>query len=232
VFGVAVVAIYFFNSKTELINPIQADSLIAKNNNQIEPKTETTNDLNNDELNSKQIEEDKLKDKLVAEEIDQINNKNNSNSDEPTTDNEKGIVRSGTFYVECFPWADIYINNEFMKTTPLREAISMPEGEYSIRLVHPDYPVYTGKIIINPNRTTNLKISLDTLFAYLSCRVYPWGDVYVNNVLKGTTPLKNLIRIMPGVNNKILIKNSSFKDIDTVVRAERGDTVSLRISFK
>jgi hypothetical protein len=37
---------------------------------------------------------------------------------------------------------------------------------------------------------------------------------------------------MPGVNNKILIKNSSFRDIDTVVRAERGDTISLRITFK
>ncbi len=232
ILGFSAGAIYYFNSNSKIINPIQADSLNINTNNQNKLKTETTNDLKGDELNSQQNETDKLKDKLVVEEKEPINNKNNSNSDETTNGNEKGIIRSGTFYVECFPWADIYINNEFKKTTPLREAISLPEGEYTVRLVHPDYPIYTGKININPNRTTNLKISLDTLFAYLSCRVYPWGDVYVNNVLKGTTPLKNLIRIMPGVNNKILIKNSSFRDIDTVVRAERGDTISLRITFK
>ncbi|MFA7287808.1 MAG: serine/threonine-protein kinase [Melioribacteraceae bacterium] len=228
IFIASLFSIYLFNSQSSVKNPINSDSLIAKNSNEIEPKTDPVNDLSTEAQNAKPIEDNKL----VVDEKEPTNSKNNPNLNEPESENAKEVIRNGSFYVECFPWADIYINNEFKKTTPLREAISLPEGEYSIRLVHPDYPVYSGKININPNRTTNLKISLDTLFAYLNCRVYPWGDVYVNNVLKGTTPLKSLIRIMPGVSNKILIKNSSFKDIDTVIKVSRGDTVSLKISFK
>ena len=97
--------------------------------------------------------------------------------------------------------------------------------------MNPDYPPYNQTVRIVGGKETNVRVLLDTLMAYIKCDVYPWGDVYVNGDNKGTTPLPELIRVVPGY-IKLNIKNRYHKEIDTTIFTKKNDTLKLRFTFK
>lgn len=140
-------------------------------------------------------------------------------------------VKYGSLFVECFPWADIYIDGEKVETTPMRKSLTLTEGEHTIKLVNPDYPLYTQVVNIKQGDLSTIRVLLDSLMAYINCRVFPWGDVYINEDYKGQTPLRGLIKVVPGF-IKLTIKNQNFKTIDTLLNAGKGDTLNLRFSLK
>lgn len=153
----------------------------------------------------------------------------------PITDNiEKpiNIIEYGKLSVECLPWADVYINDEKIDTTPIDSLLTFSTGEYDIKLVHPDYPEYTGKIKIEENKTTSVKILLDTFVGYLRCNVFPWGEVYVDGKFLGQTPLNNLKKLKKG-EHKIKIKNPNpaFKEYVGSFNINGQDTVEISFNF-
>jgi len=86
------------------------------------------------------------------------------------------VVRFGSLYVECVPWAHIYLDDRRLETTPISEPIDLRTGTYTIKLVHPDYPEYTADVEIKPDQKTDLFINLDTLYGFFLCNVFPWAD--------------------------------------------------------
>jgi len=76
-----------------------------------------------------------------------------------------------------------------------------------------------------------VRILLDTLMAYIKCDVRPWGDVYVNGDKKGTTPLRKLIKVNPGP-IKLTLKHPEYDDIDTLLNANKNDTLQLKFTFR
>ncbi|MCX7798200.1 MAG: protein kinase [Melioribacter sp.] len=140
---------------------------------------------------------------------------------------ESSTVKYGGLFVECYPWADVYIDGEKLETTPMTKPITLTEGEHTIKLVHPDYPIYTNVVKVNHAQVTNLKVSLESLMGFIICKVNPWGNVYVNGDYKGQTPLRQPIKVYPGF-VRLTIKNPSFKDVDTSIYIKQGDTVQLK----
>jgi eukaryotic-like serine/threonine-protein kinase len=141
------------------------------------------------------------------------------------------VKKTGSLFVECLPWAHVYVDSLKMDTTPLKNRLVLNEGEHLIQLVHPNYPKYTRKISISENGQINLKINLDTLFAYLDCKVNPWCEIYIDGELKGQTPLQNPIKIIPGEHN-VLLKNSEFKPVEYDIKTAQGETFTIRYNFK
>lgn len=140
------------------------------------------------------------------------------------------VIEYGKLSVECLPWADVYINNKKIDTTPIDSLLTFTTGEYSIKLLHPDYPEYNGSVLIEKNKTTAVKIHLESLVGYFKCNVFPWGEIYVDNKFLGQTPLNNLFKLKKG-NHQIEIKNPSFEDYKDSFNIKGLDTVEINFNF-
>lgn len=142
--------------------------------------------------------------------------------------NEKPI--DGKLYIECLPWANVYLNSRHVETTPISKDIVLPPGKYSLRLAHPDYPEYKGEVLIKAGETTSLSVNLETLFGYIDCKVYPWGDVYLNGIKKGSTPLQAPIKTAPG-DYTLMVKNPNYKTSTKSISVKKGETLLIEIDL-
>jgi serine/threonine protein kinase len=141
------------------------------------------------------------------------------------------IKKTGSLYVECLPWAYVYIDSSKTDVTPLKNDLVLSEGEHLIQLIHPNYPIFTKKIKISANGYTSLKINLDTLFAFLDCKVNPWCEIFIDGILKGQTPLQFPIKVIPGTHH-VLLKNSEFEPVSYDIMTNQGETYSIRYTFR
>ena len=140
-------------------------------------------------------------------------------------------IGNGGLFVECNPWADVYVGGEKYGTTPLDSAISLPAGSYSLRLSNPAYPSIPPQMInIKANQVNRLKINLNNLIGSIKCFINPWGDVYINNEFKKQVTTSELFRVLPG-RIRLVIKNPNFQDIDTLVTIKEGDTLLIKRNF-
>jgi serine/threonine-protein kinase len=190
------------------------DDLSKKTNNSVKPQDQTTKNQT---------------DQIKTE--PQSNNLIPNNQYQNSSESADKTIRYGGLFVECLPWAEVYINSEKYETTPLSRPIKLPEGEYTLKLVHPDYPIYTRIVEVKAEQVTNIRFSLDKLMGFLDCRVNPWGSIYVNGELKGQTPIQGFIKVVPG-SVRLTIKNTNYKDIDTVFFIRANDTLKLKFNYK
>jgi eukaryotic-like serine/threonine-protein kinase len=137
----------------------------------------------------------------------------------------------GSLVVDIKPWAQVYIDNEDFGTTPLRAPIKLAEGDYTIKLVHPDYPTSFRSITIKPGQITNYRANLDTTISFIRCNINPWGNVYVNGNLKAEAQRSSLIKVNPGF-LRLMVRNPYYNDVDTSFSVRRGDTLRLNFSLK
>lgn len=152
-----------------------------------------------------------------------LSNKNFINSEI----NEK---QNGELFIACLPWAEIFIDGEKIETTPLKNNIKLEEGSHELKLRHPEYPEFVDSINISSSELTTYKINLDTLFGFLDCKVFPWGNIYINDTYQGETPLQKPLILEPN-SYSVEIRNPQFKTIKSVVTISRGDTFRLIQNF-
>ncbi|HOI28967.1 MAG TPA: serine/threonine-protein kinase [Melioribacteraceae bacterium] len=213
----------------KLENP-GVESNLNPENKEISNSTDTAgrnnseSGINRDEINQDEVNPANLNKPLV----EQGNNK----MDQDQSQNVP-VVKYGQLLVNVSPYAEVFIDGERIGLTPFTKPLVYQEGEHTIKLVHPDYPVFSDVVNVIQGETTRFRVSLESTIGYIRCRVAPWGNVYVNEDFKGTTPLpeKELIRVAPGP-VRLVIKHPSYKDIDTAFTISRGDTLNFRFTFK
>jgi len=136
----------------------------------------------------------------------------------------------GYIYIKCKPWANVFIDSIFIDTTPIKEPNRLLEGEHTIRLVHPEYPEYESLISITENDTLKINVNLDSLAGYFICNVFPWGDIYIDDILKGQTPLNRPIILEPG-KHILEIKNPGYEQQTREIFIEKSDTLRMTIKL-
>jgi len=154
--------------------------------------------------------------------------KNETNINDELSNNVSLIY--GKLFVECTPWGDVYIDNKKTDTTPLKDYIQLSPGKHTLKVIHPDYPPFTKKISISSEKIESISIDFKNLVGYLICNINPWGDVYVDGVLKGTTPLRGPIILFPG-KHLLTIKNPQFESVETNIKISIRDTVNYKLNF-
>lgn len=97
-------------------------------------------------------------------------------------------------------------------------------------LLHPQFPQYKENINIVADGVYTVKVSLDTLYGYLDCKVFPWGDLHINNEDIGQTPLPKVLQLVPG-KYTLRITNPHFATIVDTVFVKRNDTLLVKYSF-
>lgn len=137
----------------------------------------------------------------------------------------------GALMVRCLPWANVYVNEKRYDSTPLKNPLELPAGNYQIKLVNPGYPPYQQAIDIKGGVTTEFAVRLDTLFGYLDLQVYPWAEVSINRKKNATTPLQAPLILTPG-RHHIMLENPAYPLYQDSLTILRNDTLQLRWNFE
>ncbi len=170
--------------------------------------------------------------------INNINepDKNASNSGENNTNKERPPVPNlitdyGKLFIECSPWGDVYVDNVKIDTTPLKDYIRLKPGRHTIKVVHPDYPSYVKNIRIAGAQIETMVIDFKYSVGYLMCNINPWGDVYINGELKGTTPLRAPILLYPG-SYTLTVANPQYGKKEVIIDVKARDTLNYNFNFE
>ncbi|HSD62403.1 MAG TPA: serine/threonine-protein kinase [Ignavibacteriaceae bacterium] len=138
----------------------------------------------------------------------------------------------GKLFVEAEPWAEVFVDNKKIDTTPLDDYIQLKPGTHTLKLVHPNYPPYIKKIVISNDKIESIKVNFPQLTGYLDCKVMPWGEVYINGTHIGTTPLREPINLFPGT-YRIKITNPRYNEpLEKNVNITAKETLEVTFSFE
>jgi serine/threonine protein kinase len=66
----------------------------------------------------------------------------------------------GFLELQVIPWAEVYINDIYQETTPLAKPLSLPAGRHQLKLINPNFSVWTDSIEIKAGQTYATQISL------------------------------------------------------------------------
>ncbi len=217
-----------------------------KQNSTQVPFGKDTTQLKNDSANQNNIsrqQNDQTKDQVDQKNLSKplVDNRKQDSSQNQDADrlnetpNQNKSLGYGGLFVDCLPWAEIFINSESFGKTPFTRPLQLRAGEYSVKFVHPDYPPYSKNVYINADQVTQLRINLESVtMGFINCVVYPpVGDIYINGNSKAQLPMKtsDLIKVTPGP-IRLVIKNSNFQDIDTSFIIKERDTLRLPFKFR
>ena len=137
---------------------------------------------------------------------------------------------SGFLLVKCMPWANIWIDDRFLETTPMKHPALVPRGEYRIRFRHPHYPEYVKNIRIHPAKLTTIAVNLDTLYGYFLPQIYPWGKIEIDGEPMGETPFTDPLILPPG-RHRLVVKNQYFEDVTRWLEISRWDTLVMALDL-
>jgi tRNA A-37 threonylcarbamoyl transferase component Bud32 len=128
--------------------------------------------------------------------------------------------------ISCRPWAQVYVSDSLVGTTPTVSRLELPPGNHTIVLLNPEirHPV-ARNVVVRSGQTTEMRINLYDYVARIRiASVKPWADVYINNAFEVRTPSSKLI-IKPLGTYTITLKNPDYPPYDTTVTFREGDPV-------
>ncbi|RMF56425.1 MAG: PEGA domain-containing protein [Calditrichaeota bacterium] len=138
---------------------------------------------------------------------------------------------SGYLMIKCIPWADIYINGEKRETTPLSAPLELEPGKYTLTLRNPAFAPEEREVVIEPGMTLSLEVTLQPAVGFLSLRVIPWAEVYVNGNHMGTTPFTKPLSL-PAGKYEIRLVNPQYREWVDTLTILAGKMVTRKIDLQ
>jgi len=193
----------------------------------------------NSDINITDTPHKSIPDKTIEQSSDDIKNKEVQNTKETKIPqkvseiNQPNIMTAdsaGELFITCSPWADIYINDLKVETTPLKEPIKLKTGKYQLKLIHPNFPPIERLIEIQADKLSRLDFNFYDNFSYIQFQIIPWGEIKINDQNVGTTPLPGHVILKPG--KQILnIFNPNFGSFVDTILIQKGETLVYRLNF-
>ncbi len=137
----------------------------------------------------------------------------------------------GRLLVQCTPWAVVYVDEDSVDTTPMEEPLHIMPGEHELSLSHPNFPIYVKNFRIEPDKETLIAVDLDTLYGFIACDIYPWGEVIIDEESKGITPFPRPLLVTPG-SHMLTVKNQQYGAISDTFFVARRDTFYFQLNFE
>jgi len=119
-----------------------------------------------------------------------------------TTKESSAINKPTRIFVRTTPWCKIYIDYEYVDTTPMSDTLKIEPGTHTIGLINKEYPSWVEEIEVVAGSDNIFSFNLDSIFYKLDLKVHPYGKVYIDDRLIGTTPFS--APLVLNKNNKIL----------------------------
>jgi len=138
------------------------------------------------------------------------------------------VTTKGSLTVNSMPWANIFINDKSYGTTP-KIIKNLNPGKYTVRLENPNFPTWEKTVIISEGIKEKVSHKFGELGA-LIVNAHPWGNVYVDGVLKGQTPL-TIKNILPGKHELKIVKEG-YQEFSRIVEVKNGSSKQVSASLK
>jgi serine/threonine-protein kinase len=212
------VIIVFVNENESSIEPInnRKDFTVinesdTNENNQENNILEKELPLNNNVVNKEKKEEDLIK----------------INKDKEIKKIES--VEPAKLYIQILPWADVVVDSNKIQNS--NGYVSLKPGMHKIELLNPGYPIYSTDINLEPSEIKYFKIHLDTLFGYLQCKVFPWGEVFIDGKHVGQTPFFKPFILNPG-NHYLSVHNPEYEIVNKSLFIVKNETLHFEINLE
>ncbi|MBU1985545.1 protein kinase, partial [bacterium] len=134
--------------------------------------------------------------------------------------------QTGFLEVVSRPWAQVYIGDSLVGTTPLKRTIEVRAGSYNVVFMNPEIglPIILAAAVRGGD-TTRLQVNLYDYVARIRiASVKPWADVYVNDQFVLRTPSSKII-FQPLGTHTITLRNPEFPDYTEALTFSAGDSV-------
>ena len=82
--------------------------------------------------------------------------------------------------------ANVFVDEKHIGTAPLKSQ-NIKSGEHKVRVMKPMYKVYEGVVVIRDNEVATFSPKLEPDYANVTIKAGAGCQIYVDNVLKGTT---------------------------------------------
>ncbi|NOZ75193.1 MAG: PEGA domain-containing protein, partial [FCB group bacterium] len=128
-----------------------------------------------------------------------------------------------------YPWANVYLDSNFLGSTPLDSAIRVNPGQHQIRFRNPRFPAYDASLSVTGPRDT-LVFRWTDIFGFVRLTVNPWANVYIDGAFIDATPLDRLLPLKAG-DHHVILKNPDFPLWQKFIRLTAGDTVDLKVQL-
>jgi eukaryotic-like serine/threonine-protein kinase len=136
----------------------------------------------------------------------------------------------GKFIFIGTPMTTILIDSQEIGQTPLSGSVILPAGTHSLYLLHKEFPRYVGEIEIKSGASLIVQMSLDTLFGYLNCQIYPWGELFIDGRNMGQSPFLKPIVLEPG-EHLLTIHNPLLPEFQQKIYISRKETTAVKINL-
>lgn len=137
---------------------------------------------------------------------------------------------SGYLAITCVPWGKVFIDNQYIETTPIAGTVKVTSGTHLVTFVNPDFVPLMKTITIKKNMQTSVDANFLEKAGYLFITADPWADIYIDDQHRDTTPLSHPLLASAG-KRKIRLHNPAFKDYETTITIVAHDTVRFNYVF-
>ncbi|MGO9481129.1 MAG: protein kinase domain-containing protein [Candidatus Kryptoniota bacterium] len=137
---------------------------------------------------------------------------------------------SGYISIDCKPWADVYIDSEYIGKTPISGSFKVAVGKHTVMCNNPYFVPIVRDVIVQPKAQSSVNADFLSSAGYISITVNPWGEIFIDDLDRGITPISQPIVVSSGV-RKLRIHNPKFKDIEQKVVVNPVDTLKLEFDL-
>ena len=139
---------------------------------------------------------------------------------------------SGYVSITCDPWAKVYLNDQYVGTTPIAGSIRVAAGSHTIAFNNPQFTPIIRTITVQKNEELPVNADFIKTSGYLLfVSVKPWAEIFVDDQYRETTPLNQPLVVSSG-NRKIRLHNPSFPDHVLEIGVKTGDTIRVSHDFR
>lgn len=158
-------------------------------------------------------------------------------SSETSTENKTGKdfkfdspAGFGELFIECLPWADVFINDVKYENTPLKEPIRLPVGRYRIKLSNPWFPEIEKEIEIKPASIIRIEENFYQKVGYLRLLIIPWAEVSIDNHKIGVSPFEKPIILGTG-KHIVGFYNPGYGSYVDTLFIQKTETLTYKLNF-
>ncbi|TKJ39016.1 hypothetical protein CEE37_11360 [candidate division LCP-89 bacterium B3_LCP] len=134
-------------------------------------------------------------------------------------------------FIQCDPWADVYVDEVLKGKTPL-DYVQIDPGEHQLVFRHPQFAPAVRNVELKPGEDLVLKINFWESVGRIVILVDSWAEVYVDGNYIDVTPLKEPL-VVPLGTTTITLKNPASPIWEEKIRFHKGDPpCTLRVNLK
>lgn len=141
---------------------------------------------------------------------------------ETETEESATVADSFNLNLDTTPWARVTLEGTDLGTTPLGKPLRLKSGRHIFMLRNPAFPPIQTTVELQADTRVNLQLA--DYVQHVALTVAPWGEIYLDNELIGTSPLERLLTVLPG-NHTLRITHTTLPTLEKTWQAAAGDTI-------